>query len=298
MPVPVPHRPLPVDLSDVRYAHGPDSQRQPDVPAGTTVGLELTSSTVYPGTTRRVWVHVPAGYDPARPAGLMVFNDGGLYLDPDGEVRGGIVLDNLTHRGEIPCTIGVFVDPGVLVGAAQPKHRNVEYDAFDDRYATFLLDEVVPLVTARYAVTDDPERWGVCGGSSGGDAAFTAAWMRPDRFRRVIGFLSSFAQMPGGNPYPGLLPRTPRKPLRVFLQAAHRDLGWDRPERNWFAENLRTAAALAEAGYDVRLVVGDGGHSPNHGGVLLPDALRWALRPGRADGAADAAVAHGAAGSK
>lgn len=39
----------------------------------------------------------------------------------------------------------------------------------------------------------------------------------------------------------------------------------------------RVAAALAEAGYDLRLVVGDGGHSPNHGGVLLPDALRWAL---------------------
>jgi hypothetical protein len=35
---------------------------------------------------------------------------------------------------------------------------------------------------------------------------------------------------------------------------------------------------LAEAGYDFRLVLGDGGHSPNHGGVLLPDALRWAFR--------------------
>jgi enterochelin esterase family protein len=84
--------------------------------------------------------------------------------------------------------------------------------------------------------------------------------------------------MPGGNPYPALLATTPRKPLRIFLQAGHRDLSWNQPEWNWFAHNLRVAAALVEGGYDARLVVGDGGHSPNHGGVLLPDALRWIAR--------------------
>lgn len=282
MPTTVPYTPLPLDDEAVTYAHGPDSQRRPGVPPGTTVELEPAPSAVFPGTSRRVWVHVPAGYDAAEPAGLMVFNDGWWYLDPEGQVRGGIVLDNLVHQGAIPSTIGVFVDPGTVVGGEQPKNRNVEYDAFDDRYATFLLDEVIPRVTARYAVTDDPEGWGICGGSSGGNAAFTAAWMRPDRFRRAVCFLSSFAQMPGGNPYPDLLPRSPRRPVRFFLQAARRDLGWDAPARNWLAENLRVGAALAEAGYDLRLVVGDGGHSPNHGGVLLPDALRWSLgRAGR-----------------
>jgi enterochelin esterase family protein len=103
--------------------------------------------------------------------------------------------------------------------------------------------------------------------------------MRPDRFRKVIGFLSSFAQMPGGNPYPAAIAAAPPRPLRVFLQAGHRDLGWNgAAEGNWLAANLRVAAALAEAGYDFRLVLGDGGHSPNHAGVLLPDALRWLWR--------------------
>jgi hypothetical protein len=74
----------------------------------------------------------------------MVFLDGHWYLDPDGEIRGGIVLDNLIHRGDIRVTIGVFVDPGVLDRAEQPKNRNVEYDAFDNRYATFLLTEIIP----------------------------------------------------------------------------------------------------------------------------------------------------------
>lgn len=154
----------------------------------------------------------------------------------------------------------------------------MEYDAFDNRYVDFLLNEIIPKVTARYSISNDPHQWGICGGSSGGNCAFTVAWLRPDAFRRVIGCLSSFTQMPGGNPYPGLIPITPPKPLRIFLQAAHRDLNWNEPESNWLANNLRVAAALAEAGYDFRLVLGDGGHSMNHGGVLLPDALRWLWR--------------------
>jgi enterochelin esterase family protein len=205
----------------------------------------------------------------------MVFQDGQWYLDPEGAIRGAMVLDNLIHCGDIPVTIGVFVDPGVLEDAEDTKNRNVEYDAFDDRYATLLLTEIIPQVAERYAITEDPDQWGICGGSSGGNCAFTAAWLHPDKFRRVICCLSSFVQMPGGNPYPELIPSVPRKPLRILMQAGHRDLHWNEPQRNWLANNRRVAAALAEAGYDFRLVLGDGGHNPNHAGVLLPDALRW-----------------------
>ena len=111
----------------MRYLHGPDSDRWPQVAAGKTVQFEWRDSAIYPGTSRRFWVHVPAGYDPARPAGLMVFQDGQWYLDPDGEVRAATVLDNLVHRGDIPSTIGLFVEPGVRAGAATPKNRNIEY---------------------------------------------------------------------------------------------------------------------------------------------------------------------------
>lgn len=313
----VPYFPLAVDPVDVRYAHGPDSAAQEGVPRGSIAQFEWADSAVYPGTTRNVSVYVPAQYEPTEPASLVVFQDGQFYLDPAGEIRAGIVLDNLIQRGDIPVTIGVFVDPGrfesgvgadvpadrvgtdvpadgvgtdvpaegacpeVPAGGADPtprKNRNVEYDAFDDRYVTFLLDEILPAVAGRWSITDDHSQWAICGGSSGGNCAFTAAWLRPDAFRCVICFLSSFVQMPTGNPYPALIADTPRQPLRVFMQAGHRDLNWDEREANWFASNLHVAAALAEAGYDFRLVLGDGGHSPNHGGVLLPDALRWAFR--------------------
>ncbi|MER7009708.1 alpha/beta hydrolase-fold protein [Dactylosporangium sp. NPDC000555] len=240
MTVEVPFRPLVVDQSDVRYAHGPDSARQPGVPVGRTVEFDWNDSIVYPGTSRKFWVHLPAQYDPSQSAALMVFQDGQWYLDPDGEVRGAIVLDNLMHRGDIPATVSVFVDPGVLEGAAEPKHRNVEYDAFDDRYATFLLTEIIPQVTERYSITKDSNGWGICGGSSGGNCAFTAAWLRSDKFRRVICCLSSFVQMPDGNPYPELIRSVPRKPLRIFhagrtpgpaLERARTELARQQPAR-------------------------------------------------------------------
>jgi hypothetical protein len=48
-----------------------------------------------------------------------------------------------------------------------------------------------------------------------------------------------------------LIRDTPKKPLRVFVQAATRDLNWDAPELNWFSANLQVAAALAERGCDL-----------------------------------------------
>jgi enterochelin esterase-like enzyme len=211
----------------------------------------------------------------------MVFQDGGGFLDPDDDLRSAVVLDNLIAAEAIPAMVGIFVDPGVfpeIQDARKRKNRNAEYDAFDARYADFLVDEVLPLVAELVPISDQPQKRGLCGHSSGGNAAFTAAWYRPDAFGRVIGFSSSFAQMPGGNPYPQLIPTEPARPMRIFLQAGHRDLGWDEPEYNWLAENLRTAAALAGGGYDFRLVLGDGSHDAKHAGALLPDALRWLWR--------------------
>ncbi|MEJ7831442.1 MAG: alpha/beta hydrolase-fold protein [Nocardioides sp.] len=235
----------------------------------------------YPGTTRSVWVHVPVSAQADEKLRCMVFQDGGGYLDPDDDIRGGIVLDNLIAAGAIPPMVGIFVDPGLFPEVEDPrerKNRNAEYDAFDSRYADFLIDEVLPLVGKAAPISDDPKDRGLCGHSSGGNAALTAAWHRPDAFGKVIGFVSSFAQMPGGNPYPRLIPAEPARTIRIFLQAAHRDLAWNEPDFNWLAENLKVAAALAQGGYDFRLVLGDGEHNTNHAGVLMPDALRWLWR--------------------
>jgi len=265
----IPYVRQPIELP-ARYEHGPDSFARPGVPRGVLHEHDWNESRVFPGTQRRYWVYVPVQYAPSEPASLMVFQDAEWYMDVDFEVRAPIVLDTLIHRGEMPVTVVVFVEPS--------GNRNAEYDAFDDAYATFLLEEIIPAVRAEYAITDDPDQWAVAGGSSGGNCAFTVAWFRPDRFRRVFCSSGSFAQMPGGNPYPDLIRETPPKPLRIWLHATTRDLNWDKPRYNWLSANLQVAAALAESGYDFRLCLGDGGHDGNHGGVTFPDALRWLWR--------------------
>ncbi len=277
----IPYAPLPESQDSADYAYGPNSTPRPGVVPGVVEELRLRDSARFPGTSRSVWLHRPAGQSASTDSAVMFFTDGWWYLDPAGDVRGGVVLDNLAARGELPPMVGVFVDPGVYgdpggAGDGAPtKNRNVEYDAADDRYASFLVEEVLPLVEERFAVSSDPMMRGICGGSSGANAALAAVWTRPDAFGRAITFNASFAQLPGGNPFPALARTEPRREFRAFLHAAHRDLNWNRRDDNWFAENLETAAAFARAGYDIRLAVGDGGHSPNHGGVLLPDALRW-----------------------
>jgi enterochelin esterase family protein len=228
---------------------------------------------VPPGVVHEIdgfWVHVPAAYGDSTPANLMFFLDGQGFLDPDDDMRAGAVLDKLTHTGDLPPTIGVFVD--------HETDRNAEYDVFDDSLATRLTDRVLPRVAARWSISDDPHRRGIGGFSSGGSAAFVAAWHRPDAFGRVLCLLPSFAQIRGGNPLLDLIATTPPKSLRIFLQQAHHDLGWNEPEDNWLATNLRMTAALLEASYDVRLVLGDGGHDSVDSGRVLPDALRWLFR--------------------
>ncbi|RYG78689.1 hypothetical protein EU513_03260 [Yimella sp. RIT 621] len=277
----VPFNALPLDQSEVFYEHGPDSSRQPGVVPGRTIALTIDGPAAFPGTTRGVWIHVPAGLRVDCPVRVTIFCDGAWYLDPAGDIRAGIVLDNLVAAGVIPPQVGVFVDPGVFPDAVDEdarRNRNAEYDADGPGYADFLRDEVLPRVRDHVTLGDDPRDRALCGGSSGGNACFTAAWHRPEEFARVVAFSASFAQMPGGNPYPVRIAREPRKALRVFLVAEHRDLQWNEPRMNWFAESLETAAALARKGYDVRLVLGDAGHGPRHGGVLLPDALRWVWR--------------------
>jgi enterochelin esterase-like enzyme len=258
----------------VRYAHGPDSSPQADVPRGVIHEYEWNESEVFPGTTRRYWVYVPAQYTGTQPASLMVFQDGFMYLDPDGEIRAPVVFDNLIHRGEMPVTIGVFIDPGAVASNGNADNREVEYDPFTDVYGTFLLTEILPNVQDSYVISDDPDDWAICGGSAGACCAFTVAWTRPDRFRKILTLLG------GDDFHAELIQQAPKKPLRIFMQSAARDINWDAAEENWVSISLRIAAVLIERGYDFRFVLGDGAHNPNHGGAILPDALRWLWRTG------------------
>ena len=207
----------------------------------------------------------------------MVFQDGGGYVNEKGNVRTPIVFDNLIHKGEMPVTIGIFINPGVLPGAGEGatprRNRSFEYDSLGDRYASFLLKEILPAVGKEYNLTDDPNMRAIGGISSGGICAWTVAWERPDAFRRVLSHVGSFTNIRGGHVYPALIRKAEKKPIRVFLQEGENDL--DNLFGNWPLANRQMAAALKYAGYEQKLVMGTGGHNSRHGGAILPESLRW-----------------------
>ena len=257
-----------------------DSMVQPDVPKGEVIKSSWTSTKVYPGTVRDMWLYVPKQYDGKQPASLMVFQDGGAYVSADGQFRVPVVFDNLIHKKEMPVTIGLFLSPGVIPAASpdqKPRqNRSFEYDSLGDQYARFLLEEILPEVEKKYTLRQDAAGRAICGISSGGICAFTVAWERPDKFGKVLSHIGSFTNIRGGHVYPAVIRKTEKKPLRIFLQEGSNDL--DNLHGNWPLANQEMAAALKFQGYDYKFEMGDGGHSGKHGGAILPESLRWLWR--------------------
>jgi gluconolactonase len=263
-----------------QYALGPDSQLKPGVPKGQVAKFTWSTSKIFPGTTRSYWVYAPAQYDGSKPACVMIFFDGAGFIGETGAWRVPMVFDNLIQQGAMPVTIGIFIDPGVLPAASPTQmaryNRSYEYDGLGDRNARFLIEEILPEVGKQYKLSSDPNDRAISGSSSGGIAAFTAAWERPDAFRRVLSFIGSYTNLRGGDGYVSLVRKMEPKPLRIFLQDGSNDQNIY--SGSWYLANQHLANSLEYAGYDTKFEVGTEGHNSRHGGSILPDALRWLWR--------------------
>lgn len=284
---------------------GEDHFPQKGVPQGNLEGPFEFHSKIITGTVRRYWIFVPAQYKKSEPASLLVFQDGQRATNPDGSLRVPQVLANQIAKGDIPVTIGLFVTPGNLsehypqdLGLSNPNHRAQEYDALNDRYVSMLIQELIPLVEKRYNLTDDPEQRIIGGTSSGAIAAFTAAWHRPDYFRKVFSGIGSYVSIGfrpdetpiklGGQDYPALIRREPIRPIAVYFQDGSNDL--DNEWGNWFLANQQMVKSLeyANRNADSKNLDGpryrfthlwtDGEHNDSHPGAVLPDALRWLMK--------------------
>ena len=117
--------PAPTANTDIYYRLAPDAVPQDGVPQGEISGPFTLPSQAYPGTQHTYWVYVPAQYDPAVPASLMIYNDGQAFMAPDGDVRAQVVMDNLIYRREIPVMIGVFINPGRRPDQPEPIRQRV-----------------------------------------------------------------------------------------------------------------------------------------------------------------------------
>ncbi len=227
---------------------------------------------------RKIFVYIPAAYKDGTKAPILVTLDGPSRL---GLVRNA--LDNLTISPEANRRLPAFIAIGVENGGDDSKgsQRGLEYDTLSDRFARFIDDEVLPAVLANpeikaaypnIAFTENPWGRAVMGCSSGGAAALTMGWFRPDLFRRLITYSGTFVDQqdddaPEEAAYPlgaweyhsgkKLIESSEKKPLRIFTHVSENDNRALDPEEtyhNWVMANERTAAALQAKGYDYRFV--------------------------------------------
>ncbi len=272
------------------FVESPDHRVNEKIPHGTVTQMPAWESKIFPGTVRDWWVYVPAQFKPDGSAAVMVFQDGGGYKNTTGDWRIPTVFDNLIAKGDMPPTVAIFINPGTapMKPGEPPRkrpdgrpagatNRSFEYDSLGDRFAKFLLEEILPEVEKKWPLSHDPEMRAICGSSSGGICSFTVAWEHPEAFRKVLSTIGSFTNIRGGNAYPSLIRKTERKPVRVFLQDSSGDL--DNQFGNWPIANQQMHAALKYMGYDVKFDFVEGfGHNSKRGGTVMPDALRWLWR--------------------
>jgi enterochelin esterase-like enzyme len=285
-------------------AFGPDSYLKSGVPSGTLSPKITHTSKIYDGMNSEYWIYVPAQYKPDTPAALMVFQDGGGYIDREGDRLSLNVIDNLIAEKKIPVMICVFINPGDIsdspgtptykfVKAYSDKWertlkdsmRSTEYDTVSDRYVRFLRDEVLAEVAAKYNIRKDAYSRAITGLSSGGICAFNAAWQMPDQFSRVISWIGSFESIQwkedpnvadGGQDYPEKVLHEAKRNIRIWLQDGSNDL--DIRYGDWPLANLRLATALKLKDYDFHLSFGAGTHNSAQGAAEFPEEMIWLWR--------------------
>ena len=279
------------------YANAPELTVVEGVPKGTLHEFTMRSedSGIYPGIARnktgvvpyrrKVCVYVPNQYVAGTPAPFIVAQDGLGYTNSMPKI-----LDNMIHEKRLPVMVAIFINSGG--GDAQGSQRGLEYDTVSEKYTTFIESEVLPRIAKDYNVTftTDPEGRATMGGSSGGAAAFTMGWFRPDLYRKILTYSGTYVnQQSPLNPvspqgawgyHAYWIPASERKPLRIWLEVSENDNGSKRDEaslHNWVMANQRMAATLKAKGYQYRYVYAENaGHTD--GKVTrqtLPGALEW-----------------------
>jgi enterochelin esterase family protein len=308
---------------DGDFVIGPDYPRDPALtdrgaPRGRDFQFSMSSadSAIFKGDdatlnadqrhpfTRQINVYVPAEYVDGSAAPILVIHDGPGPLELVKRA-----LDNLTIEQDPARRLPAFIAIAVANGGSDSKgsERGLEYDTMSDRFARFIDTEVLPAVLAnpdvraaypQLAFTSDPEGKATMGCSSGGAAALSMGWFRPDLFRRIITYSGTFVDQqdddaPEESSYPlgawdyhsglSLIANSEPKPLRIFQHVSDMDNGANAPEadhHNWVIANQRTAAALRSKGYHYRfLFAQNAGHcSGKLYDLTLAETLLWAWR--------------------
>jgi len=263
----------------------PDSYPTAGVRAGTLSERMTLNSKIYPGMSSNYWVYVNPGADTANGAPLMVWQDGETIIGNQDlmRLRLQIVSDNLVAKKLIPPMVHVLIQPGTG-GQEAPAMRSIEYDTVSDRYARYVLEEVLPDVEKTFKLRHDAYSRAIAGASSGAICALNAAWYYPDQFSRVLSHIGSYSAIqwhPERNQDGGYIVgfrvrREPRKNLRVWMSDGADDI--ENNAGSWPLNNIQLANSLKLRGYDFHFRFGVSMHAIAQGAMDLPESLIWLWR--------------------
>ena len=262
--------------------YNPDSYEKPGTPRGKLSEKHTIVSKIYNGMTADYWVYASPGVDPNVPAALMVWQDGQGLTGEYSRMRLLTVTENLVHQKLIPPVVHVMIAPGHSPdGKAM---RSIEYDTMSDRYAKFLIEEVLPEVEKTYKLRPDAYSRAIAGESSGGICAFNVAWLMPDQFSRVHSAVGSFTsiqwhpeeKLDGGNLFPFMVRKQPKRNIRIWMSDGSDDL--ENTHGSWPMQNIQMANSLKLRGYDFHFRFGTAAHGAPQASLDLPESLTWLWR--------------------
>lgn len=266
-------------------AYTPEHYLKPGTPQGKLSEKLSHTSRIYEGMQADYWIYTPAQYQPGTPAAVMFWTDGEVHIGRDSGSRALNVWDNLTQEKKIPVIIQVLVSPG---SKGTQRLRSVQYDSVDDRFARYVLEEILPEVAKTHNLRQDGYSRAIAGDSSGATAALNAAWWRTNEFSRVLLRIGSFTSIQwqrhsdgltskdGGEIFPYLIRKSPKKNLRIWMQDGVGDL--ENEHGSWPAANLALVNSLKLKGYDFRMSWGNGSHSRGGGNVEMAEEMTWLWR--------------------
>ena len=289
-------------LGDKRFdtsAFTQDSYPKPGGPEGKVSEAMVHESQVYHGYKVSWWVYASPGVDPATPAPVMIWKDGHRFLSRDDRSRLFVVTENLIQQNKLPPMVHILIAPTVVGDAPAGRSlRSLLYDTLNDDYNKMVFGEIFPKTETMYKLRKDGYSVGACGQSSGGICAFNMAWHRPRSVSRVISRIGSFTSIQwrygqanpenrfgfsdpagflnGGELYPALIRKRPRKNIRVWMEDGAHDLEND--HGSWPLQNIQLANSLKSKEYDFYFTFGNAQHSTANGDAKLPEALAWVWR--------------------
>ena len=249
---------------------------------------KLIVTTSHPAPyTRKVAVYVPKQYVRGSVASFIVGTDG-----PDRLLFSA--LDTLIAQQKVPMMIAISIGNGG--GDAQGSERGLEYDTMSGVFAEFVEKEVLPMVEtqAHVKLTKDPNGRATMGYSSGGACALIMAWYHPELYHRVLTYSGTFVnqawpynpQAPHGawEFHERLIPNSPAKPIRIWMEVGDRDLLNPNVMRDnmhdWVLANENMAMALAAKGYHYQFVFARNATHVDRAVVqqTVPEALEYIWR--------------------